>query len=55
VIEFIRVNIEGEPDCNEHSALAWPTSRDLLSYDLAPSDRKYAEFLVDGVTNHDDR
>jgi mutator protein MutT len=54
LIEFVPVTIEGEPDCHEHSALAWPTSSELLSYDLAPSDRKYAEFIVDGATNNDD-
>jgi hypothetical protein len=32
--------------CMEHSALAWVSLPDLLSLDLAPSDRRFALFLV---------
>ena len=46
VIEFHRVEFHGEPVCMEHSALAWVSLPDLLSLDLAPSDRRFALFLV---------
>ncbi len=45
VIEFIPVNIEGEPACLEHSELAWLTPPEILALPLAPSDRTFAETL----------
>jgi hypothetical protein len=45
VIDFVPVEIEGEPRCIEHSAHAWATLEELLKLPLAPSDRKYAEYL----------
>ena len=53
VIEFLRVTIEGEPVCKEHSELAWAVSNELLGYDLAPSDRRYAEFLAQAAGARD--
>jgi mutator protein MutT len=44
VIVFLPVEIEGEPRCLEHAALAWVTEEDLLSLALAPSDLRYARF-----------
>src|SRR5690606_3172329 len=38
VIAFLPVEIEGEPRCLEHAALAWVTDEELLSLPLAPSD-----------------
>ncbi|MEZ4416164.1 MAG: NUDIX domain-containing protein [Gemmatimonadota bacterium] len=46
VIEFLDVEARGAPQCLEHSALAWPTVAELLSYELAPSDRRFAEWLL---------
>jgi mutator protein MutT len=46
VIEFLPVEIEGEPKCLEHASLAWVTEEELLSIDLAPSDRQFALFLT---------
>jgi mutator protein MutT len=43
VIEFLPVNIQGEPQCLEHEALVWTREGDLLDLDLAPSDRRYVE------------
>jgi mutator protein MutT len=43
VIEFLPVEIEGAPQCLEHSALAWVLDGELLAYDLAPSDRRYVQ------------
>ena len=45
VIEFHPVAILGEPQCLEHSALAWVTLPELLALDLAPSDRRFALWL----------
>lgn len=45
VIEFHPVTIEGEPVCLEHASLAWVALADLLSLDLAPSDRGFAQFM----------
>lgn len=42
VIEFLPVEIEGEPRCLEHAALAWVTEEELLSLPLAPSDLEFA-------------
>jgi mutator protein MutT len=46
VIEFLPVIIQGKPRCLEHEALAWEEEEVLLSYDLAPSDRRYVEFRL---------
>jgi 8-oxo-dGTP diphosphatase len=45
VIEFHPVEIDGNPACLEHSALAWVSVPDMLLMDLAPSDRRFALFL----------
>ena len=45
VIEFHPVEIQGEPVCLEHSALAWVTVPTMLLLELAPSDRCFAQFL----------
>ena len=54
VIEFLPVTIEGDPVCLEHSAVAWVRLTELLAYDLAPSDRRYAEFLLERESRRDD-
>lgn len=46
VIEFHRVQIDGEPKCLEHSALLWLSPHDLLDKPLAPSDRRFALHLA---------
>ncbi|MHB1095971.1 MAG: (deoxy)nucleoside triphosphate pyrophosphohydrolase [Gemmatimonadaceae bacterium] len=48
VIEFHNVEIEGDPICHEHSALAWLTPSALLQHPLAPSDRQFAAVLASG-------
>ena len=35
-----------QPQCLEHSELAWVSDDELLAYDLAPSDRKFAEYRL---------
>jgi mutator protein MutT len=46
VIDFLSVDVEGEPICIEHTALAWLTPRQLLEISLAPCDRHYVEHLM---------
>lgn len=48
LIAFVPVRIDGEPACLEHSALAWATAGELLNYALAPSDRRFVEWVVAG-------
>ena len=45
VIEFAPVTIKGEPKCLEHSALQWLTLDEPSRLELAPSDRRFVEFL----------
>jgi ADP-ribose pyrophosphatase len=45
LIAFIPVTIEVEPRALEHSALVWAPIADLLAMPLAPSDRRYVEWL----------
>ena len=44
VIEFLPVEIEGEPRCLEHVSLEWRREEELLEVQLAPSDRRYVRF-----------
>jgi 8-oxo-dGTP diphosphatase len=48
VIEFVPTSIEGEPACIEHPAILWATLDDLVDMNLAPSDRRFVEFLKYG-------
>ena len=41
VIEFLTVQIEGEPLCLEHEKLAWLTEEEMQSLPLAPSDMQF--------------
>jgi mutator protein MutT len=45
VIAFLPVAIDGEPRCLEHDALSWSTTAQLLEMELAPSDRRYVEWV----------
>jgi len=45
-IAFVPVRFAGEPTCLEHSALAWASVAELSQYPLAPSDRRFAEWLL---------
>jgi mutator protein MutT len=46
LIAFVPVEIEGEPECREHSELRWGTAEALRELPLAPSDRRYVEELL---------
>lgn len=48
VIAFVPAAIVGEPLCHEHTALAWATPRELATTALAPSDRRYVEWVLGG-------
>ncbi len=47
-IAFIPVTIDGEPQCLEHTALAWGTPDELRTLALAPSDRRFVEDVLVG-------
>ena len=46
LIAFVPTQISGEPICREHTALAWLPLTELAQLPLAPSDRRYVEFLL---------
>ena len=45
-IEFMPVEIVGEPQEIEHAAHSWVRAEDLLSFNLAPSDRIFVQILL---------
>ena len=45
-IEFVPVEIVGEPQEIEHTAHAWARAEDLLSFNLAPSDRIFVQAIL---------
>lgn len=48
VIAFVPTTIEGEPVTLEHTALRWANLNELALLELAPSDRRFVEFLLGG-------
>lgn len=46
LIAFVATGIAGEPTCHEHVALCWATLDEMDAMPLAPSDRRYVEFLT---------
>lgn len=47
-VEFVPVQVEGEPEPREHTELAWVREQDLLDYDLAPPDEIYVRHHLPG-------
>jgi 8-oxo-dGTP diphosphatase len=45
LVNFVDVEVLGDPRLLEHMALNWITTEALLDLPLAPSDRKFAEHL----------
>jgi mutator protein MutT len=45
LIVFLPVEISGAPQCLEHEAIVWGTAMELAALPLAPSDRRFIEFL----------
>jgi len=54
VIEFVPVEVRGDPRCIEHSALQWLSLSELPGLELAPSDRRFVEFLLSGEAHAKD-
>lgn len=52
VIEFVPTVISGEPACLEHAELRWAALEELPNIPLAPSDRKFVEFLLTRVSRN---
>jgi mutator protein MutT len=48
-IAFVRTVIVGEPRALEHDELLWATAHDLSVLELAPSDREYVRFRLNGT------
>lgn len=47
-IVFVPVGISGEPRALEHDDVRWVALPEMLSLDLAPSDREFARWLAEG-------
>ena len=45
LIEFVPTTIQGRPTCLEHMDLRWISLPDLALLELAPSDRRFVDFL----------
>jgi 8-oxo-dGTP pyrophosphatase MutT (NUDIX family) len=45
MINFVEIEVEGEPTLLEHIECAWLPPSQLSSLDLAPSDRKFVEYI----------
>lgn len=45
LIQFVAVSARGEPRALEHEAIAWVTAEDAAALELAPSDRRFVEWL----------
>ncbi len=45
VIEFVPTTIQGDPQCLEHASMSWISLSELPSLELAPSDRRFVDFL----------
>jgi len=46
VIEFVDVEIEGEPEPLEHEDVRWVVVEEMAALDLAPSDRVFVEAVL---------
>jgi mutator protein MutT len=46
VIEFVPTTIHRSPQCLEHMDLKWMALPDLPTLELAPSDRRFVDFLL---------
>ena len=46
LIAFVEVRISGTPVCREHSELKWCETFELLSLNLAPSDRRFVQTVL---------
>jgi mutator protein MutT len=44
-IVFVEVGVRGEPQLLEHDDVAWASQEELLTFDLAPSDLRFVQWL----------
>jgi 8-oxo-dGTP pyrophosphatase MutT (NUDIX family) len=44
-IVFVEVGVRGEPQLLEHDDYAWASTTELVTFDLAPSDLRFATWL----------
>jgi mutator protein MutT len=51
LIEFVPTVIDGEPKCFEHIDLKWTSLEEMVPLQLAPSDRRFVEFLRSAQLN----
>lgn len=54
VVLFVPVDAEGEPQLVEHSELRWLLLKELHSLELAPTDRKFVEFMSKSAKSSQD-
>jgi 8-oxo-dGTP diphosphatase len=45
-IQFVPTEIDGTPQCLEHSALRWASLEAIDQLELAPSDRGFVDYLL---------
>ena len=45
LIDFVPTTIDGNPTCLEHIGMKWLSLDQLASLELAPSDRRFVDFL----------
>ncbi len=48
IIAFVPVEVHGQLKCLDHSELRWGTLHELAELPLAPSDRRFVDFLLHG-------
>lgn len=51
LIAFVPVEITGVPQCLEHTEHVWGTLQELAALPLAPSDRRFVEFMLASLGN----
>lgn len=55
LIQFVPTVIDGEPTCLEHTELRWALLDELPALPLAPSDRKFVDYLLAKASHHPER
>ncbi len=48
VIAFVAVTLIGDPTCLEHDAFTWASLSSLTKLPLAPTDRRFVDFMLSG-------
>ncbi|MBW2733795.1 MAG: NUDIX domain-containing protein [Deltaproteobacteria bacterium] len=45
IIDFVAIDVEGEPHCHEHMAYDWVEVQEIARLELAPADERFAQRL----------